>query len=152
MSGAVEGACARGDVYLVSATLRRPRDCAACGVPLARGDRVQVGISEGDRLHVVLCGACDGSSGVVPRDALAVRASSGLASSAPARGSLLVWSAVAALGAIAVLRSRTMRRILATGWVALKALGRSLWARLRGRREETPAIVRSAFEDLGPTY
>jgi predicted unusual protein kinase regulating ubiquinone biosynthesis (AarF/ABC1/UbiB family) len=70
----------------------------------------------------------------------------------PARGSLVVWSAVAVLGALAVLRSRTVRRVFVTGWVALKTLGRSLWARLRGRRAETPAIVRSAFEDLGPTY
>jgi predicted unusual protein kinase regulating ubiquinone biosynthesis (AarF/ABC1/UbiB family) len=99
-------------------------------------------------MRVVLCSGCDPASAC----ALALPAPVALASSAPARGSLVIWAIVAALGALAVLRSRTVRRMFATAWVGLKVLGRSLWARLRGRRAEAPSILRSAFEDLGPTY
>jgi predicted unusual protein kinase regulating ubiquinone biosynthesis (AarF/ABC1/UbiB family) len=149
MTGAGVGAWAAGDVCFVDATLRRPTACAACGAALARGDRVQVGVAEGYRSRVVLCAACDAPAGAGP---LAVRAPVALESSTPARGSLVVWSAVAVLGALAFLRSRTVRRVFVTAWAGLKVFGRALWARLRGRRAETPAIVRSAFEDLGPTY
>jgi predicted unusual protein kinase regulating ubiquinone biosynthesis (AarF/ABC1/UbiB family) len=153
MSRPGDGACAAADICFVNATLRRPTSCAACGAALARGDRVRVGFAEGDRCRhvpapVVLCITCDAPAPC----ALAVPAPLALASSAPARGSLVVWSAVAVLGVLAILQSRTVRRVFATAWVALKTVGRSVWARLRGRRGETPAIVRSAFEDLGPTY
>ncbi len=151
MSGAGTGARAAGDVCFVDALLHRPTSCAACGAGLARGDRVQVGVVDGDRSRVVLCAACDASCvGALALPAPAAPAA--LMCMAPSRGSLVAWSAVAVLGAFAVLRSRTVRRVFATASVGLKTLGRSLWARLCGRRVETPAILRSAFEDLGPTY
>jgi predicted unusual protein kinase regulating ubiquinone biosynthesis (AarF/ABC1/UbiB family) len=70
----------------------------------------------------------------------------------PSRGSLAVWLAVGALGIGALLASRTGRRVLATAGVAAKAASKSVFARARGQENATPAIVRSAFEDLGPTY
>jgi predicted unusual protein kinase regulating ubiquinone biosynthesis (AarF/ABC1/UbiB family) len=75
-----------------------------------------------------------------------------LASSEIARGSLAVWMAVAAIGVAAALTSRTVRRLLRTVWVGLRAGVAVLFARMRGRRDQAPAIVRHAFEDLGPTY
>jgi aarF domain-containing kinase len=67
-------------------------------------------------------------------------------------GSLAVWIALAILGLAALLASRTVRRILATGWVGFKALGRLALGRALGRRQSGPTIVRLAFEELGPTY
>jgi predicted unusual protein kinase regulating ubiquinone biosynthesis (AarF/ABC1/UbiB family) len=75
-----------------------------------------------------------------------------LATSTPARGSLAVWIAVGVLGVAAALGSRTVRRMLATATVGLKAVVITAWLRLRGRRGAGPAVVRRAFEDLGPTY
>jgi predicted unusual protein kinase regulating ubiquinone biosynthesis (AarF/ABC1/UbiB family) len=75
-----------------------------------------------------------------------------LATSELARGSLAVWIAVGALGVAAVLASRTVRRLGHTVWVGAKAIASMLWARVRGRRDAGPAIVRRSFEDLGPTY
>jgi len=63
-----------------------------------------------------------------------------------------VWLAVAGLGVVAVATSRTVRRLLVTAWVGVRALVGSLWARLRGRPQDTPVVLRTAFEDLGPTY
>jgi aarF domain-containing kinase len=63
-----------------------------------------------------------------------------------------VWLAVAGLGVLALATSRTVRRLLATAWVGVRALAGSLWARLRGRPREIPVVLRTAFEDLGPTY
>ena len=34
----------------------------------------------------------------------------------------------------------------------MKAGAAMLWARLRGKRDQGPAILRRTFEDLGPTY
>jgi predicted unusual protein kinase regulating ubiquinone biosynthesis (AarF/ABC1/UbiB family) len=68
------------------------------------------------------------------------------------RGSLAVWLAVGALGIGALLASRTGRRVLATAGVAAKAASKSVFAQARGQENATPAIVREAFEDLGPTY
>ena len=83
-----------------------------------------------------------------------------LAMSAPAvaglpgspRGSIAVWIAVGVLGVGALLGSRTGRRLLSTAGVAAKAASKGAVARLRGQENAGPAIVRSAFEDLGPTY
>jgi predicted unusual protein kinase regulating ubiquinone biosynthesis (AarF/ABC1/UbiB family) len=75
-----------------------------------------------------------------------------LATSQVARGSIVVWLAVAGLGVVALATSRTVRRLLVTAWVGVRALAGSLWARLRGRPHETPVLLRTAFEDLGPTY
>jgi aarF domain-containing kinase len=72
--------------------------------------------------------------------------------SGPPRGSLAVWIAVGVLGVGALLGSRTGRRLLSTAGVAAKAASKGVAARLRGQEAAGPAIVRSAFEDLGPTY
>ncbi len=48
--------------------------------------------------------------------------------------------------------SRTARRVLVTASVGLRAMFSALGARLRGRRNVGPVVVRTAFEDLGPTY
>jgi aarF domain-containing kinase len=56
------------------------------------------------------------------------------------------------LALVALLASRTVRRILATSWVGLKALAAAAVVRSRGNRSPGPVVVRRAFEDLGPTY
>jgi predicted unusual protein kinase regulating ubiquinone biosynthesis (AarF/ABC1/UbiB family) len=53
---------------------------------------------------------------------------------------------------IVLASSRTARRMLATGWVATRTLGAGVVARVSGQRDAAPAILRKAFEDLGPTY
>jgi predicted unusual protein kinase regulating ubiquinone biosynthesis (AarF/ABC1/UbiB family) len=68
------------------------------------------------------------------------------------RGSWAAWIAVGVVGVAAVLASRTGRRVLATAGVAAKVAGGAAVARLRGQTPSTPALVREAFEDLGPTY
>lgn len=68
------------------------------------------------------------------------------------RGSLAVWVAVGVLGLATFVASRTARRLLATAWAGLRAGATIVWARLRGRRSEAPAILRKTFEELGPTY
>jgi predicted unusual protein kinase regulating ubiquinone biosynthesis (AarF/ABC1/UbiB family) len=63
-----------------------------------------------------------------------------------------VWIAVGVLGVAAFVGSPTTRRVLATAWAGVKAGFSMLWARLRGRRDAAPAILRHTFEELGPTY
>src|SRR5580693_3582923 len=65
---------------------------------------------------------------------------------------LTILIGVAILALVAVLGSRTVRRILATTWVGLKAVGAAVVVRSRGNREPGPIVVRRAFEELGPTY
>jgi predicted unusual protein kinase regulating ubiquinone biosynthesis (AarF/ABC1/UbiB family) len=48
--------------------------------------------------------------------------------------------------------SRAVRRMITTGWVGLKATAGAVGARLRGQRSPGPAVMRHAFEELGPTY
>ena len=55
-------------------------------------------------------------------------------------------------GLVGLLASRGVRRVLVTAAVAVKSAARMLWARIRGRKDQSPIIVRRAFEDLGPTY
>jgi predicted unusual protein kinase regulating ubiquinone biosynthesis (AarF/ABC1/UbiB family) len=61
---------------------------------------------------------------------------------------------LAALGAalIVLLVSRTARRMLRTGLVATRAIGAGIVAKLTGKRDPGPVILRRSFEDLGPTY
>ncbi len=68
------------------------------------------------------------------------------------RGALAIWIGVGILGLGALLASRTVRRILATAWVGFEALGAAIGARVRGRRDAGPEVLRRAFEELGPTY
>jgi predicted unusual protein kinase regulating ubiquinone biosynthesis (AarF/ABC1/UbiB family) len=133
-------------VYVVSATMRRPAVCGVCGAALARGDTVRVGVDGANTARFVVCAAC------APTAAMMAPVPATLASCELARGSLAVWIAVGTLGLAAMLASRTVRRLLRTTWVGLAAGARILWARLRGRRDEGPAVLRHAFEDLGPTY
>src|SRR5579883_1915729 len=145
-------------VAFVRARLRREAACGACGRSLARGERVVVGVGEGDTARVVACTACAADPAAlapVPEAATAAAttaAATSLATTPLARGSIVVWVAVALLGVAAALTSRTVRRLAVTAWVGARALGRWLAARIRGRRDAAPAIVRAAFEDLGPTY
>jgi predicted unusual protein kinase regulating ubiquinone biosynthesis (AarF/ABC1/UbiB family) len=69
----------------------------------------------------------------------------------PAIG-LAALAGVVLLVVLGLVSSRTVRRVAVTGRVAVLALAAAAWARLRGRREVGPAIVRQAFEELGPTY
>jgi predicted unusual protein kinase regulating ubiquinone biosynthesis (AarF/ABC1/UbiB family) len=68
------------------------------------------------------------------------------------RDLLAIPIGVAVLALIIVLVSRTVRRVLATMWVGLKALAAAVVVRLRGNRSPGPLVVRRAFEELGPTY
>jgi predicted unusual protein kinase regulating ubiquinone biosynthesis (AarF/ABC1/UbiB family) len=145
MSGPSD-ACARGEVCLVSATMHRAGACGVCGVPLSPGQRARVGVADDSVARFVLCETC------APSAAMTAPLPVALATSELARGSLAVWIAVGALGVAAVLASRTVRRLGHTVWVGAKAVASMLWARVRGRRDAGPAIVRRSFEDLGPTY
>ncbi len=69
-----------------------------------------------------------------------------------AQASLAVVIAVGVLLLLALASSRNARRMAATTWVALRALGAAVGARLAGRRNVGPEIMRHAFEELGPTY
>jgi predicted unusual protein kinase regulating ubiquinone biosynthesis (AarF/ABC1/UbiB family) len=102
---------------------------------------------EGERARFVACAGC-APAGLALAGPLALP----LASTPLARGSLAVWIAVGALGVAAFVASRTTRRLLATAWAGLRAGAAMLWARVRGRRGEAPAILRRTFEELGPTY
>jgi predicted unusual protein kinase regulating ubiquinone biosynthesis (AarF/ABC1/UbiB family) len=59
---------------------------------------------------------------------------------------------VAVLVLAVVLASRTVRRVLATAWVGLKALNAGIIVRARGNKSPGPLVIRRAFEELGPTY
>src|SRR5580704_15082047 len=111
------------------------RDDAASCVLLARGDAARVGVVGGSEARFILCAGC------TPSAAMMSPATVALATSGLARGSLAVWIAVGALGLAALARSRTGRRLLVTTWVGTKALAAMLWARLRGRRDQAPAIL-----------
>jgi predicted unusual protein kinase regulating ubiquinone biosynthesis (AarF/ABC1/UbiB family) len=65
---------------------------------------------------------------------------------------LAILIGLGVLALVAVLASRTARRILATSWVGLKALVAAAIVRSRGNRSPGPLVVRRAFEELGPTY
>jgi aarF domain-containing kinase len=65
---------------------------------------------------------------------------------------LAILIGVAVLALVAVLASRTVRRILATGWVGVRAVGAAVVVRARGNSSPGPIVVRRAFEELGPTY
>ena len=65
---------------------------------------------------------------------------------------LAILIGLGVLALVALLASRTVRRILATSWVGLKALVAAAVVRSRGNRSPGPLVVRRAFEELGPTY
>ncbi|HEX8794313.1 MAG TPA: AarF/UbiB family protein, partial [Polyangiaceae bacterium] len=132
----------------MTATLRRGAACGVCGVALPPGEPAQIGVAGGTHARFVLCPTC------TPTESLLAAPVTGaaLATSQLARGSIVVWLAVAGLGVVALATSRTVRRLLVTAWVGVRALAGSLWARLRGRPQDTPVVLRTAFEDLGPTY
>ena len=65
---------------------------------------------------------------------------------------LAILIGLGVLALVALLASRTVRRILATSWVGLKALVAAAVVRSRGNRTPGPLVVRRAFEELGPTY
>ncbi len=67
---------------------------------------------------------------------------------------------LSAIVALAILRAdkplglaaETIWRFLITTWVFIRYAFLWVWRRLRGERGHGPELVRSAFEDLGPTY
>ncbi|HEY8090750.1 MAG TPA: AarF/UbiB family protein [Polyangiaceae bacterium] len=144
--GARDVACGAGEVCVVTATMRRPMACKACGAGLERGDRAQVGLGAGDVVSFVLCETCS------PTAAMMAPVPVALATAGIARGSIAVWVAVGALGVAALLASRTTRRLFVTAWAGVKVAARLAWARLRGKRGTAPVVLREAFEDLGATY
>ena len=169
----IESSRGRSPAYFANATLHRPRHCDTCRVLLPRGAAARIG--GGRRRHRgIFCLTCapvearplgtDDPVGATvdpagpstgPAAAAAMFAMSLPAIpevSAPPRGSLAVWIAVGVLGVGALIGSRTGRRFLATAGIAAKAASKGVVARLRGDDASGPAIVRSAFEDLGPTY
>jgi aarF domain-containing kinase len=172
----IESSHGRSPAYFAHITVHRPRPCDACRVLLPRGAAARM---SGRRRHRdILCVPCATSAEsqatrspesreaadapeVHPTSVTSSSAAAAmLAMSAPAvaglpgspRGSIAVWIAVGVLGVGALLGSRTGRRLLSTAGVAAKAASKGAVARLRGQENAGPAIVRSAFEDLGPTY
>jgi predicted unusual protein kinase regulating ubiquinone biosynthesis (AarF/ABC1/UbiB family) len=145
MTEAIEGGVG-AEVHVVDATLGRDSPCAVCGTALMRGGRARVGV-DGNLARFVVCRAC-----VPPSAATMAPAALPLAAAPLSRGSLAVWITVGLLGAAALVGSPTTRRVLVTAWAGVKAGIAMLWARLRGRRGDAPAILRRTFEELGPTY
>jgi aarF domain-containing kinase len=168
----IESSRGRSPAYFAHATMHRPRHCDGCRTLLPRGASARIGAGRRHRrgIFCLTCAPVEAEaqgevaapaevdpthSSKSPAAAAAMFALSGPAIpdfSAPPRGSLAVWIAVGVLGVGALLGSRTGRRVLATAGVAAKAASKGLAARLRGQESAGPAIVRSAFEDLGPTY
>jgi len=139
------------DVLFVEVTLARPNVCDACACELARGDRAHLVVD--GRARRVRCRACYASGA----DALPVAASAApialAGSAAMVRMTPLAWVALAATAAVASLvMSRTARRVVVTVAVAIKSAWKMLVARVRGKKDAAPHVVREAFEDLGPTY
>ncbi len=57
-----------------------------------------------------------------------------------------------ALFLVALLASRTIRRMIAAAAIAVRFTVAGVLARLRGEKKVAPVMVRRAFEELGPTY
>jgi aarF domain-containing kinase len=168
----IETSRGRSPAYFAHATMNRPRHCRRCHTLLPEGSAARISVDR-RRRRQILCLTCapadarvaaaEGPAPVRDDDAAApsTPAAAGMAATClpaladaagPSRGSVAVWLAVGVLGIGALLGSRTGRRLLATAGVAAKAASKSVVARVRGEENATPAIVRSAFEDLGPTY
>ena len=149
----------------VEVTLARVTPCEVCRTPLTRGARAQLVIDDGPRR--VRCAPCV-DLGIEPAPSGAPASAAPVAAGVPlalhARTSLdaltplttvpaLGWAAAVGAASLLVLwRSRTARRLAVTLAVAIKAAGAMIVARVRGEKNASPAIVRRAFEDLGPTY
>jgi aarF domain-containing kinase len=63
-----------------------------------------------------------------------------------------MWTGVVVVLIVLLLASRTVRRVLLTTLVGLKALGTGTAAVIAGKEGPGPVVVRRAFEELGPTY
>jgi aarF domain-containing kinase len=138
--------------------MHRQRRCSICGVVLRRGAPAHL-VAIGAEKRRVVCLACSSGDAPATQSEVPSEATFAVMSalavpplSSPPRGSVAVWLAVGVLGVGALLASRTGRRLLTTTGVALKAAGMGLGQRIRGGENVGPAVVRRAFEDLGPTY
>jgi aarF domain-containing kinase len=141
--------------YFVDATMHRAAKCAACGVDLPRGAPARIGVAgDGASARNILCTACrpEQMSSAAAAAMVAVGAPAALDLASPPRGSIAAWIAVGVLGVGALLASRTGRRVLKTGWIGVRSAAAVATARAQGRSDAGPAVVRRAFEDLGPTY
>ena len=153
----IESSRGRKPAYFVQATMHKAQRCDVCGVSLPRGAAAQLGF-EGRRVRRILCTECTPES--LPASPVASAAAAMVALSgspipelsSPPRGSMAVWIAVGIVGVGALLGSRTGRRLLVTGGVAARAAAKGVVAHARGQENAGPGIVRTAFEDLGPTY
>lgn len=139
------------DGVFVEVLLARDCACDACAVVIARGARAHV---RPERGASVRCAACIASGATAlplasPSPApLAVATGAAMVKVSP-----LAWAAIAAVAAVVtLLASRTARRLAATIAVAVKSAWRMLVARVRGKKNQAPIVVRQAFEELGPTY
>jgi predicted unusual protein kinase regulating ubiquinone biosynthesis (AarF/ABC1/UbiB family) len=139
------------DVLFIEVTLARPNVCDACACALPRGARAHFVVD--GRARRVRCRECF-ASGAEPLPIAASAAPMALAGTAAmVKVSPLAWIALAGAAALAsVVVSRTVRRMIVTVAVAIKSAWKMLVARVRGKKDAAPIIVREAFEDLGPTY
>jgi predicted unusual protein kinase regulating ubiquinone biosynthesis (AarF/ABC1/UbiB family) len=136
--------------YFVDATMNQAAACVACGKELPSGAPARVGVSRSSGARTILCTTCRIDEGAKAAAAMVMAAAP--AADAPPRGSLGVWLAVGVLGLGALVASRTGRRALRTGWVGVKAAAGVGVARVQGKGDAGPRVVREAFEELGPTY
>jgi predicted unusual protein kinase regulating ubiquinone biosynthesis (AarF/ABC1/UbiB family) len=136
------------DETLIEVTLARTAACDTCSLHMNRGALAHMVLGGGARhLRCSACVAC----GVMP----ASRALPRVLAASPALTPMtpLGWGAIVTAASLLLLwRSRTARRVVVTAAVAVKTAFAMLVARLRGQKNASPAIVRRAFEDLGPTY
>jgi predicted unusual protein kinase regulating ubiquinone biosynthesis (AarF/ABC1/UbiB family) len=144
----------RNEVLFVEVTLARVAACDACTGVLSRGARVHL-VADGRASPRVRCRPCfDCCAEPLPIAASIGAAPLAVASSAAlVRVSPLAWLAIAGAASLAtLLASRTARRLAVTIAVALKSAWRMAVARVRGKKDAAPIVVRQAFEELGPTY
>ncbi len=144
--------------YVIEVTLARAGVCAACAAHLGRGTSAHFAQKEvGARTFY--CAACTtaGRADIAPSLVASVAASSAIASAASnavaLEGNRLATAVVVGAASIVVAaRSPLGRRLAVTAAVGVRSAFAWLGGRVRGKRDHGPAIVRRAFEDLGPTY
>ena len=143
---------AHTDTLFVEVRLARRGVCDACAGSLARGASAHLVMTPSHRRF--RCAACFARGVDVSADVAVGAAPLALATASPlARVSPLAWiAAAAAASLLMLLLSRTARRLLVTASVAMRSAWRLLVARLQGKKNHAPIVVREAFESLGPTY
>jgi aarF domain-containing kinase len=145
------------DAYaFVAVTLAKEAACDACDTRLRRGIAARVVLGKSGGVRAVRCTECfqsgrEPAEGKRPSLTAVTRRSERTLMGTEVRPSAWAAHAIVAAGGI-VYASRTVRRVVRTTLVAAKGIARWVFRKLRGDRDPAPAVIREAFEELGPTY